>query len=268
MKTLAAVGSGVAVAFVMSLAVPAGAASDDQARLDAVMEAFNERMTEVGWESQGPSDGTLGNDDDDESSDEPSEGDEMMAECFGDLPAVFEDLEGSEEFPGQTATSSSDEFTFPAPTTDTATTDSMFSIPDEEELMAMALSVDEAHVDLVGDFVDALGAKETSECMKEAMEADLTVDGETTDPLEALFEFEVDVTTLGDLGVGEDSAQMAFAMSVNMFGQQIDFVGTMVFAGVGNDLIGLIHYTTGTAEPRSGLDPVAELQAIVDSISS
>lgn len=265
MRTSTAVGwSAAAAAIVLSLAIPASAASDDQARIDAAMAAFNERMTDAGWESQGPSDGNLGSDDDDE----PSEGDEMIDACFGDLPSIFEGLEGADEFPGQTARSTSDDFTFTPPTAGTATTESMFSIPDEEEAAAIAMSIDDAHVDLIGEFLDVLGSEEMSECMKQAIEADMVVDPESTDPLEGAFEFEIEVATSGDLGVGEDSAEITFGISMNMFGAPIDLVGTMVFAGVDNDLIGVMHITTGTAEAQSGFDPVAELAAIVAAVGS
>lgn len=257
--------SGAAALVVLSFATPASASADDQAQLDAAMVAFNERMTDAGWVSEGPSNGTVGSDEDD---DEPSEGDEIMAECFGDLPDMFQGLEDDAEFPGETARSSSDEFSFALPTDVSATTGDMFAIPDEEQAAAISITVDDAHAEGVGEFLDVFGAKETSECMKAALAADIASDTEGTDALEIPVEFEVEASTEGDLGIGEHSALMTFGFSMNFFGAPFTAAGSMAFASAGNHLVGVYHFVTGEADPTSGLDSLAELQTLLDAVTA
>lgn len=251
-----------AIAFSFSFVAPVSAAADDQAVLDAAMESFNERMVEAGWVSQGPSDDAFGSADD-----EPSQNDEAMNACFGDLGAIFEGLD-QDEFPGEIARSSSDRFTFTPSTAESSTTESIMFFPAEEEIAALALSVDDAHVEFIGEFLDVFGAKETSDCMKAALEAEMAPDMDGTDAMEIALEFDVQAATQSDLSVGDHSALLTFGISVNMFGAPIDLAGTVAIASVDNHVVGVMHSTSGAADLTSGFDPIDELQALIDSISS
>lgn len=255
-----------AAALVLGVAGSARATASDQAALDAAIESFNERMTAAGWVSQGPGDGVLGSGDGED--DESSESDEAMAACFGGLPDLIQGLEDDEELPGEIARSESDEFAFMLATDTPETTESLFSIPDEEEAAAFALSVDGANAALLAQFLDVLGAKETSECVTNALEAEMAPDPESTDSMDIPMEFEVDASTRGDLGVGEHSAEMTFGFSIDFLGIPFIADGRLMFASTGNHLVGVMHFVTGAAEPASGFDPLAELEALVDAIEA
>ena len=121
------------------------------------MEAFNERMTAAGWESQGPPE------DEDE---EFNAGDEVFAECVDGLADLFEDFD-AEEFPGQIAASTSDEFTY-APATDGPATTEEFSLDvTEETASAFIASVDDANVATVTQYIEVMGAKDTGDCIRQ-----------------------------------------------------------------------------------------------------
>jgi len=264
MRTHTTIGwsAAAAAAISISMVAPVNAAADDQALLDMAMESFNERMIDAGWVSQGPSDDAFESD-----GEEPSKDDEAINDCFGDLGAIFEGLD-EDEFPGEIARSSSDGFTFTPLRAESSTTESTMFFPEEEEVAALAVSVDDAHSGLIGEFLDVLGARETSACMKTAMEAEMAADPDDTDAMDIALEFDVQAATQGDLGVGDHSALLTFGISMNMFGTPIDIAGTMAFASVDNHLVGVMHSISGATEPTSGFDVIDELRALVDSISS
>ena len=76
---------------------------------------------------------------------------------------------------------------------------------------------------------------------------------------------QIDVHATTDLGVGDTSGRLDLGISSNMFGIPIDFDIALLLARTGNSLA-YIAYSTG-AEPASGLDPQAELQAVVDALA-
>jgi hypothetical protein len=237
----------------------ARAASDDEARLDAAMEAFNERMTAAGWESEGPVD----DDDDDDDADAEAEGagDEALRECFGEMPAIFEDLD-ADEFPGQTASSESEEFLWASPADATATTEAFSLDLTEETAGAFAATVDDANVATVTEFIEVFGAKETGDCIREGLEAEMAAESEDS---EIAVEFDINVSNEGDLGIGEHSAALGFEVST-VFMVPITLRADVVFAQVGNDIVGVAY--TATGDPQSDFDARAELQLIVDSLGS
>lgn len=253
-----------AAALTVATALPATAASDDESRLDAAMQGFNERMTEAGWESQGlPEEATQGTsvEDEDAEDEELTAEDEAFTECMGELGTLFEG--GDDAFPGETARAWSEEFTF-SPPSDAPETTEAFSFDfdaQEEEASAFAVSVDDASVGTLEDFVEVLGSEQTGECIREALEAEMATDSSDA-PIP--MEFEMDVTTEGDLGVGEQSARLGFGISANIFGIPLDLDASVLMARVGSDLVAVTHFATG--EATSGFDPVAELQALADTV--
>jgi hypothetical protein len=238
------------------------ASSEDEARLDAAMAGFNERMTAAGWESQGP---VEDDEDDDESEDDDAEadaaGDSAVAECFGEMPAILEN-DDLDEFPGQTASSESEEFLWPSPADATGTTEAFSFDLAEETAAAFGATVDDANVSTVTEFVDLFGAKETGDCIREGLEAEMAAE---SDDSEIPVEFEINVSNDADLGIGERSAALSFDVST-VFMVPITLSADVVFAQVGNDLVGVAYTVTGDAQ--SDFDPRAELELIVDSLES
>jgi hypothetical protein len=226
------------------------AAADDQERLDAAMEAFNERMTAAGWQSQGQPE------DQDE---EVDASDEAFAECLDELADLFENFD-AEEFPGQIAASTSDEFTY-TPATDGPATTEEFSIDvTEETASAFSAAVDDANVATVTRYIEVLGAKDTGDCLRQAIEAEMEAESEDTD---VPVEFEINVSNESNLGIGDHSAAFGFELST-MFIVPITFDAEVVFAQTGNDFVGVAYVVAG--ESASAFDPRLELQTIVDSL--
>jgi hypothetical protein len=238
----------------------ASAASEDEARLDAAMEAFNERMTIAGWESQGPVDDE-DDDDEDDDVDAEAEGDEAFVECLGELPAIFENLD-ADTFPGQAASSESEEFLWTPPSEATATTEELSFDLAEETAAAFAATVDDANVPTVTEFIEAFGAKDTGDCIREGLEAEMSAESEDS---EIPVEFDVNVSNEGNLGIGDHSAALSFEVST-VFMVPITLRADVVFAQVGNDIAGVSYTVTG--DPQSDFDARAELQMIVDSLES
>ena len=232
----------------------------DQARLDAVIDSFEQRMTDAGWV------GAPAEDDDADESDTDAEsdaiGDDEFNQCFGELAAVLEDVDG-EEFPGQTAMRESLEFTYVPDGAVPQTTEEFFDLGDEETVAAFAASVDDTGTALLDQLVDAMGAKETGDCMREAMEADMASSSADED---VPAEFEFAVANEADLGVGERSARVQFGLDMNFMGMAMVFDFSMYMARVDRDLVMLMHGTFGTPEELSGFDPLAELQTLVDAL--
>jgi hypothetical protein len=229
----------------------------DQARLDNAIDSFEQRLTDAGWVGE-PAEADETDDDDDGSD---SIGDDEFNECFGELSAILEDVD-AEEFPGQTAMRESLEFTYVPDGAVPATTEEFFDLGDEETVAAFAVSVDDTGTALLDELVDAMGAKDTGDCMREAMEADMGPS--STDEEEIEFEFAV--ANEADLGVGERSARVQFGLDMNFMGMPMVFDFNMYLTRVDRDLVMLMHGTFGTPEELSGFDPLAELQTLVDAL--
>jgi hypothetical protein len=239
----------------------AAAASEDEARLDAAMAGFNERMTAAGWESQGPVEDDADDEEDADDAEAEAAGDEAVAECFGEMPAILEN-DDLDEFPGQTASSESEEFLWPLPADATDTTEAFSFDLAEETAAAFAVTVDDANVATVTEFVELFGAKETGDCIREGLEAEMAAE---SDDSEIPVEFEINVSNEADLGIGDPSAALSFDVST-VFMVPITLSADVVFAQVGNDLVGVAYTVTGDAQ--SDFDPRAELELIVDSLGS
>ena len=184
----------------------------DQARLDAAIDSFEQRMTDAGWVGAPAEDDE---DDDDADAESDALGDDEFNECFGELAAVLEDVDG-EEFPGQTALRESLEFTFvPAGAVPETTEEFSFDLDDEETVAAFAVSVDDTGTELLDALVETMGAKETGDCMREAMEAEMAP---SSSDEEIPAEFEFAVANEADLGVGERSARRAVRIRHGLHG--------------------------------------------------
>jgi hypothetical protein len=186
----------------------------DQARLDAAIDSFEQRLTDAGWVGAPAED-----DEDDDGADAESDalGDDEFNECFGELAAVLEDVDG-EEFTG---------------------------------------------TELLDALVETMGAKETGDCMREAMEAQMAP---SSSDEEIPAEFEFAVANEADLGVGERSARVQFGFDMDFMGMSMVLDFNMYMARVDRDLVMLMHGTFGTPEAMSGFDPLAELQTLVDAL--
>jgi hypothetical protein len=257
----------IAIAGLLMTAVVGGttalvsAASDDEARLDAAMEAFNERMTAAGWQSQGPVDDDDDDDVDDDDAEAEDAGDDALRECFGEMPAIFDNFD-ADEFPGQTASSESEEFAWPAPSDSTGTTEEFSFDFAEETTSAFAATVDDANVSTVTEFIELFGAKETGDCIREGLEAEMGAESEDS---EIPVEFEINVSNEGNLGIGEHSAALSFDVSA-VFVVPVNLRADVVFAQVGNDIAGVAYTVTG--DPQSDFDARAELEMVVESLGA
>jgi len=232
----------------------------DQARLDAAIEAFEQRMTDAGWVGEPAEEG----DDAAEGEDDSALGDDELNACLGELAVIFENVD-SEEFPGQTGMRESLEFTYlPEGAVPETTEEFSFDLEAEETAAAIAVSVEDSGVELLDSFVDKIGAKETGDCMREAMEAEMAADA--TDEEMPVGDFSFEVENEADLGVGDRSARLTFDLAVELMGIELAFDVDMYLVRVGHDLVIVIHGTFGEVETMSGFDPLAELQTIVDSL--
>jgi hypothetical protein len=264
-STTTVVAGVVTVLLVSASALPALAQAPtsqagDQARLDAAIDGFEQRLTDAGWVGE-PADDDEDEDDADAGGD--AIGDDEFNECFGELAAVLEDVDG-EEFPGQTAMRESLEFTFvPAGAVPETTEEFSFELGDEETVAAFAVSVDDTGTQLLDSLVDTMGAKETGDCVREAMEAEMAP---SSSDEEIPAEFEFAVANEADLGVGERSARLQLGFDMDFMGMSMVFDFSMYLARVDRDLVMLMHGTFGTPAKMSGFDPLAELQTLVDAL--
>ena len=253
--------TGAACALIVSFgAVPALAQADDQSRLDAAIDAFEQRLTDAGWVGEPAEEG-----DDDQVEDEgdlTTGGDDFDA-CFGELAAIFENVD-AEEFPGQTAIRESLEFTFSPDGVPATTEEFSFDLGNEETAAAVAVSVDDSGLELLDSFVEQMGDKATGECIRQAMEAEMTTDSASPD--EVAMDFEYQVENEADLGIGDRSARLTYGFGGSVMGMSMVIDVDMYLARVDHDLVMLIHGTFGSTEVASTFDPLAELQTLVDSL--
>lgn len=254
--------AGAACALFVMPASPVFAQSDDQARLDGAIDAFEQRLTALGWVGE-----LADEDEDDGVEDEGGDvtmGDDEFDECFGELAAVFEDVD-DEEFPGQTAIRESLEFTFAPDNGVPATTEEFsFDFGSEETATAVAVSVDDSGLALLDSFVEQMGDKAMGDCIREAMEAEMSADSAAPD--EVAMDFDVQVENEADLGIGDRSARLAFGFDGSVMGMSMILDVNMYMALVDHDLVMVMHGTFGSTEIATTLDPLAELQTLVDSL--
>jgi hypothetical protein len=241
-------------------ALTASTSTADQARLDAAIDAFEQRMTDAGWMGEPAEEG----EDDAEGEDDSAMGDDEFNACLGELAFIFENVD-DDEFPGQTGMRESLEFTYlPEGAVPETTEEFSFELEAEETAASIAVSVEDSSIELLDSFVDAIGAKETGDCMREAMEAEMAADA--TDEEMPISDFSFEVENEADLGIGDRSARLTFGLAAELMGIEFALDMDMYLVRVGRDLVIVIHGTFGEVVTMSGFDPLAELQTIVDSL--
>lgn len=239
--------------------VGAGSVNDDQARADAAMQAFNERASDLGFESTG------------RPGEEDDEGD--FAACFEGFDTVLSTSEEPGE--GETARASSDEFTLSPETTVVGTADSK---PDEDAVGAsgvddlaadlefvagLVITYDEAHRNAAEEFVTHFGSDKTASCFRHEFSQAVTgEDGD--DDIGADYELAVDVANESDLGIGEHSAQLDLTVELAVAGSDLSYSVRYVVAQVDRSLVIVFHGTSGEVDPV--IDPEAELATTVASL--
>ena len=120
---------------------------------------------------------------------------------------------------------------------------------------AVVLTAEESAVAVLDDFVTALGAEETVPCMTDQLAGEDFAEDEPT--------LEIDVTNESDLGIGEASARLDMTLAVDYEGTAFESVATFAAARVDRSLVIVVAGATGGG--AGDLDPIAELEAMVDS---
>ena len=237
------------------------AAAGDQARLDAAIEGFESRMTEAGWVPQDAArddeTDTSGAPDDEADEDDVSIGDEEFAACFGDLADAFGGMDGTEEFPGQIAERTSDEFAWLPDSDVTATTEAFSFDIAEQTVEASAAAVADEQVPMVTRLIEILGDQATGQCMRDAFATAMSEEPESGD---IPIDLEIEVTNEADLGIGDHSASLGMTMSMVFF-VPIQFNFETAIAQVDNTVVAVSHSITG--EAMTEFDPADELRMIV-----
>ena len=189
--------------------------------------------------------------------------------CFGALGPLLDNTNGDVE--GQTARAVSDNYTFTASPT-TATTGVFDMGPAQDQVAAGVITVDDAHAQLLDEFVSELSSPDTAACIQGQIAETSTITvptipeltGVSLPDLSSMIP-QIDVHATPDLGVGDASGRLDLGISSNVFGIPVDFDISLLLARTGNSLA-YIAYSTG-ADPVSDLDPQAELQAVVDALA-
>ena len=212
--------------------VSASAAPNDQSTADAAVTVFNERLTAAGWSSTGPF-----------TQAEP-EGEETT-EFGGCLNGFERYLDYTDvNFEGETARAFSHNFELvssePEPTD---------PVGDHGYAGAVVLTADDSAVGLLDTFVLQLGDPDTVTCMMQQPAFD-----EITD---------MTVSNEADVGVGDASARLDVAVSVSYEGAEFAVASTFAAAHVDRSLLVVVAGGSGSA--AAGLDPIAELAAMVDT---
>lgn len=251
------------------LVVPAAAA--DQATAEAAVDAFTQRMVDAGFTAEAD-DGDDGDADDDDEGTESSIGagdedaDDSFDECFAESGIPVPD-DPDAPLPGATAEAESPEMVF-APEGEPASTDMFdFSAGIPESVSVMVTTVDESSAELMTQLVTWMGSKAAAECFEQSAADDLVSTGDEDDDMDIdLPAPEIEMSNGADIGVGDVSAR--FDMSFSMvFIVEIDLDMTMLIAQTGRSMAMLVH-VTGADGPSSGIDPIAELQAVVDDLAA
>ncbi len=211
--------------------IPATVDPVDQAAADAAVGVFNDRLAEAGWTSVGPFTQSV-----------PSEEEEDGTEFGGCLNGFERYLDYTDlHFDGETARAFSDNFEIESGGEPPA--------GDYGYAGAVVLTADDTAVGLLDTFVAQLGDPDTVACMMEQPTFD-----EVTD---------VRITNAADLGVGDASSRLDFALSLSV--EDAKFATEATFAAARVDRSLVVVVTGGTGSAAAELDPIAELAAMVDT---
>jgi hypothetical protein len=210
----------------------------DQAAAEAAVAVFNDRLTAAGWTSTGPFAQSEAGDDGEESEFGP---------CLGGFERYLDYADVRLE--GETARAFSDDF--------------QLNGDDREDrggefgyAGAIVLTAEASAIAMFDEFVHRLGAEATAACMTSRLDEVAPSDGPT---------MEIGVTTDVELGVGEESARLDIAVTMDHEGNAYGTSATFAAARVDRSLVVVVAGGSGTA--ASALDPVAELAAVVDTFA-
>jgi hypothetical protein len=230
----------------LATAHTATASADDQAAADAAIAAFNERMLGAGGVSDGPQDT-------EEIDPEEYEAENPGSECFGEFATG---LDAGGRLEGETGRAFSDYFSFAAPE------DSDQSGSDQ--VSAGIITVDEEHRGAIHDFVEVVGSGDVAACIEEAFTAMLVEEAAAAGTAAPEDPGSVEADAESDLGIGDASARIGITLSYNF--EDVPYVFTIQawVAAVDRTLVQIS--LSSDEEQVSDIDPVAELEALVDSI--
>lgn len=226
--------------------------ADDQSAADAATAAFNDRMTEAGGVSSGPTDIT-------EVPPEDLEEDDIGMECFN---AAALGLDAGGRMEGETARSFSDDFTFASDEPESTDPAEMY-VADEDTVSAAVITVDGDHGADIEELVDQLGSGESAQCLEDAFMADATA-SEGTDVAPSVPEYIVEITAESDLGVGDASALLTLRIASEAEDFSYEYTTAIYVARVDRTMA-FVTIDTG-AESVSDVDGQAELEALVDAL--
>jgi hypothetical protein len=226
----------LAVAGVISLAGVArpATAADDQERIDAALASSSLRLLQAGFWSVGPGEQDGG----------------FVSTCLGGLDAPGR----LDQLPGEVARDVSNVYLF-QPDAERS--------PEIGELLTVALiTVDESSRDALDWFVLLLGSPETAECRHDEF-----MRARDDDPGSADVDVQVSVQPLADLGIGDASARVYMGILFSRGGAEQAVRYTFLVSRVDRTLVVVRSARFGNG-PVSGIQPQAELAAIVRSLGS
>ena len=115
-----------------------------------------------------------------------------------------------------------------------------------------------------------IGSPELVECVEQSFAEDMAPGFEHRFRRTAVTESrsEYTIENEADLGVGDTSASLRIAFDSEIMGEPFQFDTTMYFAQVDRTLVGVLTGHSGSIEPVSGLDPLAELAALVEDVGA
>jgi hypothetical protein len=210
---------------------------DDQAAADAAVAVFNERLTASGWTSQGPLTQTVAPDDAEES---------LFGACLGGFEQYLDYTDRHVE--GETARAFSDDFE-----SGSSDPESADAAADNGYAGAVVLTTTESAVGMLDTFIELLAAEETASCISQ-----LATFAPTSDDSMSVS---AAVTNQSGLGVGDASARLDFSVAMTFEGSELTSSATFAAARVDRSLV--VVAVGGSGQAAGGLDPVAELAAMV-----
>jgi hypothetical protein len=213
--------------------------ADDQAAADAAVAVFNERLTDAGWTSKGPL----------IRSDAPEAGEEtVFGTCLGGFEQYLDYTD--RHFDGETARAFSDDF-------ELVRDDAEGTVGETGYAGAVVLTAAESAVGVLDAFVEQLGAGETAACIAQ-LESFAPTSGDESS-------VEATVSNEAGLGVGDNSARLDVSVAMTLQGTELTSSATFAAARVDRSLV--VVAVGGSRATGPGLDPVAELAAIVASFT-
>jgi hypothetical protein len=219
----------------------------DQAAAEAAVAVFNERLTAAGWTSTGPFAQGAGEDSEESEGEESEDEESEFGPCLGGFERYLDYTDV--HLDGETARAFSDEF-------ELTRGDRPDGVGEFGYAGAVVLTAEASAVVMFDEFVQRLGAESTAACMTGQLAEATPTDAPAV---------EIGVTTNGNVGVGETSARLDVAVTMDHQGSSFGTSATFAAARVDRSLVVVVAGGSGPA--ATSLDPVAELAAVVDTLS-